>query len=429
MTHQSQHTGWSFAVIGAGINGAAVAREITQRFRGASVTVFEKSDHVAAHQSGHNSGVVHAGLYYEPGSLKARLCRRGVNLLREYAAARDLPYDECGKIVVALHADEEQRLRSIYERAVANGVPDVELIGPERIREIEPNSVGRLALHSPHTAITDYAAFARSFVDDVRDSGGKIRFNAEVVDIDVRPTGCTITTVDSSGHLGHRSKRNESFDFVIACAGLQSDRVAKMAGGAAHPTIVPFFGQYSQLAPEYRTILNGLVYPVPDPAYPFLGVHLTKRVDGEMLVGPNAFLSFGRENYAGWRIGVKDSLRVAADPAFWKFAAGNIKAAVHELTAVLSRKKFLAGAAEYVPSLRGSVSRPITRGIRAQAMGADGELIDDFVIDQQGRATLIRNAPSPGATSSMAIAEHILDVVAEAHGLIPIPPKPNQKGN
>lgn len=409
----------SFAVIGAGINGAAVAREITRRYPDAAVTIFEKADHVAAHQSGHNSGVVHAGLYYEPGSLKARLCRRGVKLLRGYVAANGLPYDECGKIVVALQQDEEERLRAIFDRAVANEVPDVELIGPERIREIEPNSVGRVALYSPHTAITDYAAVACSFAEDVRCSGGTVRLNTEVVDIDIRPDGCTITTTHGSSRRGEASERRESFDFVIACAGLQSDRVAKMAGGAAHPSIVPFFGQYSQLAPEHRTILNGLVYPVPDPAYPFLGVHLTKRVDGEMLVGPNAFLSFGRENYAGWKIGVKDSLRVAADPAFWKFAAGNMKAAVHEFAAVLSRKKFLAGAAEYVPSLRGAVSKPITRGIRAQAMDADGELIDDFVIEQQGRATLIRNAPSPGATSAMAIAEHILDVVADAHGLDP----------
>lgn len=429
MPEQSQRTGQSFAVIGAGINGAAVAREITQRFPDASVTIFEKADRVAAHQSGHNSGVVHAGLYYEPGSLKARLCRRGVNLLRDYAVAKNIPYDECGKIVVALHSGEEERLRNIYERAVANAVPDVELIGPERIREIEPNSVGRLALYSPHTAITDYAAVAHSLVDDVCASGGVAYLNAEVVDMAIQLDGCTITTLRRSGSRSDRTEHVESFDFVIACAGLQSDRVAKMAGGAAHPTIVPFFGQYSQLAPEHRTILNGLVYPVPDPAYPFLGVHLTKRVDGEMLVGPNAFLSFGRENYSGRKIGVKDTIQVATDPAFWKFAARNMKAAVHEFGAVLSRNKFLAGAAEYVPSLNGAISKPITRGIRAQAMDSSGELIDDFVIEQQGRATLIRNAPSPGATSSMAIAEHILEVVAEAHGLNPTPQDSNQKDN
>lgn len=425
MTEPSPHNGHAFAVIGAGINGTAVAREITRRFPDSSVTVFEKSDRVAAHQSGHNSGVVHAGLYYEPGSLKARLCRRGVDLLHDYARSHQLPFEECGKLVVALNQEEEVRLRGIFERAVANGVPGVELIGPDRIREIEPNSVGRLALHSPHTAITDYAAITRSFAAEVEAAGGTIRLGAEVVDMSVEPHGCTITSehgtngrgTEARGTRGRgsRTRHVESFDFVIACAGLQSDRVAQMAGGAEHPTIVPFFGQYSQLAPEHRTILNGLVYPVPDPAYPFLGVHLTKRVDGEMLVGPNAFLSFGRENYSGRKIGIKDSLAVARDPAFWKFAAGNLKAAVREFSAVVSRKKFLAGAAEYVPSLEGAASKPIPRGIRAQAMDADGGLVDDFVIEQQGRATLIRNAPSPGATSSMAIAEHIVDVVTQSH--------------
>lgn len=429
MTEQSQRAAQSFAVIGGGINGAAVAREITLRFPDAAITIFEKSDRVAAHQSGHNSGVVHAGLYYEPGSLKARLCRRGVNLLSDYAVANSLPYNECGKIVVALKPDEEERLRNIYKRAIANEVPDVELIGPDRIREVEPNSVGRLALYSPHTAITDYAEITRSLVNDVRTNGGTVHLNAEVVDLDIQPSSCKVTTVHGSGPHSDKTEHAESFDFVIACAGLQSDRVAKMAGGASHPTIVPFFGQYSQLAPEHRTILNGLVYPVPDPAYPFLGVHLTKRVDGEMLVGPNAFLSFGRENYTGRKFGIRDSIRVATDPAFWKFAAHNMKAAVHELGAVLSRKKFLAGAAEYVPSLRGATSEPITRGIRAQAMSSNGELIDDFVIEQQGRATLVRNAPSPGATSSLAIAEHIIDVIAEAHGLTNSAHNSTQKDN
>lgn len=417
MTAPSRRNGHKFAVVGAGINGTAVAREITRRFPDSTVTIFEKSDRVAAHQTGHNSGVVHAGLYYEPGSLKARLCRRGVVLLRDYARSNRLPFEECGKIVVALQPEEEERLHNIFDRAVANGVPDVELIGPERIRDLEPNAVGRLALYSPHTAITDYAAITRSFAKDIEAASGTINLNAEVVDICVQPHECSITSLRSPEGLGDHCSHTESFDFVIACAGLQSDRVAKMAGGAAHPTIVPFFGQYSLLPPEHRTILNGLVYPVPDPAYPFLGVHLTKRVDGEMLIGPNAFLSFGRENYSGRNFGTRDSLAVARDPAFWKFAAKNIKAAAREFTAVVSRRKFLAGAAEYVPSLRGAASTPIPRGIRAQAMDVDGELVDDFVIELQGRVTLVRNAPSPGATSSMAIAEHIVDIVANTHHL------------
>ena len=394
-----------FAVIGAGINGAAVAREILIRFPQADVTIFDKAPHAASHQSGHNSGVVHAGLYYEPGSLKARLCRRGVELIKNFALENQVPYEECGKLVVALNQKEEERLTAIFERATANGVPDVELVGPERIKEIEPNAIGTLALYSPHTAIIDFAGVTRALIKDFEDRGGKVRFNSEIQQISNTSSTCSITTANGT----------ESFDHVIACAGLQSDRIAQLAGGSKYPKIVPFFGQYSKLDTKYRSILNGLVYPVPDPAYPFLGVHLTKRVDGEMLIGPNAFLSFGRENYRGWKIGIIDSLDVATTPGFWKFASKNLGAAVQEFNAVVSRKKFLAGAAKYVPTLVGVNSTPITRGIRAQAMDENGNLVDDFVIEHVSRATLIRNAPSPGATSSLAIAEHIVDVVVKTH--------------
>ena len=410
----TRHHGASFAVIGAGINGAAVAYELTQRFPHATVTIFDKAPKVAAHQSSHNSGVVHAGLYYEPGSLKARLCRRGVDLLTNYARVNNVPYEACGKLVVALRAEETPRLQAIYERAVANGVPDVSLIGPNEIRQLEPNAVGIAALHSPHTAITDFAGLTRSLVDDVQAAGGTLRLNAEVIGLAVETDGCAVTTRT----VGQPDEvQTESFDFVISCGGLQSDRLARLAGGSRYPAIVPFFGQYSKLEPNYRNILNGLVYPVPDPAYPFLGVHLTKRVDGEMLVGPNAFLSFGRENYRGWDIGIKDSADVLTTPGFWKFAARNTQAAIREFSAVVSRKKFLNSAAAYVPKLNGAAANPITRGIRAQAMNEYGQLVDDFVIEHLGRATFIRNAPSPGATSSMAIAEHIVGTVAKNHGL------------
>ncbi|GAA4759782.1 L-2-hydroxyglutarate oxidase [Citricoccus nitrophenolicus] len=401
----------SFAVIGAGILGAAAARELGRRFPDDHVTVFDKAEDVAAHQSGHNSGVVHAGLYYEPGGLKARLCRRGVDLLRDYAREHGVPYEECGKLVVALRPEEEGRLRAIHERAVANGVPGAELIGPERIREIEPEATGRLALHSPGTAIIDYPALTRSLLADVRAAGGSVHLGTEVTGLTNGTERCTVTTRRVGDIV------EASFDAVIVCGGLQSDRLARMAGGDEYPRIVPFFGQYSQLAPEHRGILNGLVYPVPDPAYPFLGVHLTKRVDGEMLVGPNAFLSLGRENYSGRRPGLRDSLEVAASGAFWRFAARNGRAAVREFSAVVSRQRFLAQAAEYVPSLTGAASTPIIRGIRAQAMDRTGRLVDDFVIEDIGRATLVRNAPSPGATSSLAIAEHLVDRLADHHGL------------
>lgn len=397
----------SFAVIGAGILGAAAARELTRRFPQDRVTVIDKAAEAAAHQSGHNSGVVHAGLYYDPGGLKARLCRRGVGMLRETAAEHGVPYEECGKLVVALHPEEQGRLRAIHERAVANRVPGVELVGPGRIRELEPHAVGGLALHSPHTAIIDYPALTRALLEEVRAAGGTVRLGAEVTAIGNGTDRCSVT----AGGL------TEGFDAVIVCGGLQSDRLARMAGGDPFPRIVPFFGQYSQLAAEHRDILNGLVYPVPDPAYPFLGVHLTKRVDGEMWVGPNAFLSLGREDYTGRRPGIRDTLEVAASGAFWRFAAANWRAAGRELAAVVSRERFLDQAAEYVPTLTGAESTPMTRGIRSQAMDRDGRLVDDFVIEHLGRATVVRNAPSPGATSSLAIAEHLVDRMIDEHGL------------
>ncbi|WP_311342743.1 L-2-hydroxyglutarate oxidase [Corynebacterium riegelii] len=396
-----------FAVIGAGINGAAVARELSNRYPESSVTVFEKSSDPGAHQTGHNSGVVHAGLYYEPGSLKARLCRRGVELLKAYATEKKLPYEECGKLVVALNDQDEERLKDIYARSVANKVPGVALLGEDEIREIEPNAHGTLALHSPETAITDYAAIARSFIEDVRQQGGIVRLSTEVLDIESTESSVIVTSTHGS----------EEFDYLVTCAGLQSDRLARMAGGAEYPVIVPFFGQYLQLPTEYEKVTNGLIYPVPDPKYPFLGVHLTKRVDGAMLVGPNAFLSFGRETYSGLGFNLRDSIDIARELGFWRFALQNAPAATRELRGVLSRRQFIDSAAVYVPIVEGAKGTPLTRGIRAQAMAEDGSLIDDFVIEHVGRSTLIRNAPSPGATSSLAIAEYIVDELERAHGL------------
>lgn len=391
--------GKSFAVIGAGIIGAAVARELGRRYPGAQIVVLEKENQVAAHQTGHNSGVVHAGLYYQPGSLKARLCRRGVELLKDLALTREIPYEECGKLVVALDSAEESRLKSIFERAQANGVPRVQMLGPDGIREIEPNAAGRSALHSPGTAIIDYPALTQALIDDVREAGGEVRLGCEVQRIEELPGGVRI----------HTASQTLNVDHVIVCAGVQSDRLARGSGGASQPRVVPFFGQYFRLEESYRNILNGLVYPVPDPKYPFLGVHLTKRVDGQMMVGPNAFLSLSREKYQGLGLNPRDLGEVLANPGFWKFASQNMPAALREVRTVLSEQFFLKEAARYVPSLEGAKATRLTRGIRAQAMDQQGKLLDDFAIDYRQHATHVRNAPSPGATSSLAIAEYLVD--------------------
>lgn len=273
-----------FAVVGAGVIGAAVARELVNRSDGAEVTLFEKENHVAAHQTGHNSGVVHAGLYYEPGSLKARLCRTGVDLLQEFSEQHAVPYDACGKVVVATDDVELERLQAIFEKAKANGVPDVKMLDRDGLAEVEPNAVGLAAIHSPHTAIIDYRGVTEALAQEFRKAGGKVRLETEVVRLENRSkTAIVHTTHDSA-----------EFDLVIVCAGLQSDRLAKRSGEDADPAIIPFFGQYFILDSEFNDVVNGLIYPVPDPKYPFLGVHVTRRIDGGLMIGPNAFLSFSR---------------------------------------------------------------------------------------------------------------------------------------
>ncbi len=386
------------AVVGGGIVGVAVARELLASGTAATVTLFEKEPQLAAHQTGRNSGVVHAGLYYEPGGLKAALCRRGVGLLQELAARRNVPYEECGKVVVARNEAELARLRTIFDRAVANGVPGVRMVDAAELARIEPHARGIAALHSPTTAITDYAAATRALAADFIDAGGELVLGQEVTGMD---DGGARVFVDAGA-------RSAAFDLVVNCAGLQSDRLAKASGDTADPRIVPFFGAYFLLRPDRRRLVNGLIYPVPDPRYPFLGVHLTKRIDGEVMVGPNAFLAGGREAYGALALVPRDLAEVAGFSGFWRFAAGNIPAAFREGLTVLSRRAFVQAARAYVPELAVADVVPGRRGIRAQAMNADGSLVDDFVITGSRRMLQVRNAPSPGATSSMAIAEHIV---------------------
>ena len=386
------------AVVGGGIVGVAVARQLLLSGEATEVALYEKESTLAAHQTGRNSGVVHAGLYYEPGGLKATLCRRGVGLLQELASRRHVPYEECGKVVVARDDVELARLRTIFDRAVANGVPGVRMIDGAELRRIEPHARGIAALHSPTTAITNYAAATRAMGEDFTEAGGTVFLGSKVTGIDDGGTHVSVLTDGGSS----------AYDLVINCAGLQSDRLAKASGDTVNPRIVPFFGEYFLLREERRSLVNGLIYPVPDPRYPFLGVHLTKRIDGEIMVGPNAFLAGGREAYSGLKLAPRDLAAVAGFAGFWRFAARNIPAAFREGRTVLSRKSFIEAARAYVPELEVADVVPGSRGIRAQAMNGDGSLVDDFVITGNSRIMHVRNAPSPGATSSMAIAEQIV---------------------
>ena len=401
-----------YAIIGGGINGLAVARQLLLDYPEAKVSLFEKESSVAQHQSSHNSGVVHAGLYYAKGSLKAKLCRRGVTLVREYCAANDLPYDECGKLVVALNEVEKERLLAIYQKASDNGVPGIKMLYDDEIREVEPNCIGIAALHSPETAIVSYEKIAKRIAAEIIERGGEIHLSSPVKSLENRDGTIHVMIDKENGTIEHP----ETFDYAVTCAGLQSDRLAVNSGDIGTPKIVPFFGQYFVLDDAHTGEVKGLIYPVPDPKYPFLGVHFTKRIDGKMTIGPNAFLSKARENYDGKGCNLKDMFDYATFPGFWRFALKNVPAAMREIKTVLSTKQFVSEAVKYVPSLNGMKVYPATRGIRAQAMEKDGSLVDDFVIRRDGNIIHIRNAPSPGATSSLAIAEHIVrDVMQESN--------------
>lgn len=387
-----------YAVVGGGIVGAAVARRLLQAQPDAAVTLFEKEERLAGHQTGRNSGVVHAGLYYAPGSLKALLCRRGVLLLHEFCLEQGLRYDACGKVVVALDEGERVRLHAIADRAVANGVPGVRLLDGPALRELEPHVLGVAALHSPTTAIVDYGEVTRRLAGDAETRGATVHTGSEVVSLQHRGREVVVT----SGTGG------EPFDQVVVCAGLQSDRVAALAGDRPEPRIVPFRGEYYLLREDRRHLVRGLVYPVPDPRYPFLGVHLTPRVDGQVLVGPNAVLALAREGYRWSDVSARDLGQTLAYPGFWHFARQHWRTGLTEMRGSLSKRAFLAGARRYVPELRDQDVVAGPSGVRAQALDPDGSLVDDFRLSQRGRVLAVRNAPSPAATSSLAIAEHVV---------------------
>ena len=384
-------------VVGAGIIGLAVARRLAELRPDATVTVLEKERDVALHQTGRNSGVVHAGIYYAPGSLKAELCRRGVGLMRAYCQERGLPFEECGKLVVALDEGELDRLRELERRAAANSVPGVRWLEGDALREIEPHALGVAGLHSPTTAITDYRAVARSFAADVEAAGGAIVLGARVDAI--RVSGTRVRVVVG----GEESE----FERLVVCAGLQSDRLARRAGDSREPTIVPFRGEYHRLAAGRESLVRGLLYPVPDPAYPFLGVHFTRRIGGGVDVGPNAVLALAREGYRRRDIRLSDVAETLRSPGFRALARKHWRMGVHELRGSLSRRAFAAEASRYVAGVTAADLVPAPAGVRAQALDPDGSLVDDFRINRLGPVTAVRNAPSPGATSSMAIAEHI----------------------
>jgi L-2-hydroxyglutarate oxidase LhgO len=394
----TEHT-YDHCVIGAGIVGLAVARQLLLTRPGASVLVVDKEPAVATHQTGHNSGVIHAGIYYAPGSVKSTLCRRGVGLLEELCDEHGVAYDVCGKIIVAIDEAEEPALDRLHERAVAAGVPGVRRIGPAELRDLEPHAAGRAALVSPTTAIVDYRAVATALAADVTGRGGRIVLDAAVTGIAEGAGAVAVTTGKGTFRAG---------DAVI-CGGLQTDALAELAGSSADPRIVPFRGEYYRLRDDRTRLVRSLLYPVPDPRYPFLGVHFTKMIDGGVTVGPNAVLALAYEGYRWRDVRPRDLARLAAWPGTWRMARHHWRTGIDEVIGSVSRRVFADRARRYVPELETADLVTGGAGVRAQAVDRRGALLDDFAFSRSGRVLAVRNAPSPAATASLAIAERVVE--------------------
>ena len=391
-------------IVGAGIIGLAVAREVLARRPGERLLVVEREAEAAQHQTGHNSGVIHAGVYYAPGSLKAKLCVDGAARMYAYCEQRDIPFKRIGKLIVALGEGELAALEEIGRRANSNGVHGMRRLDADGLREIEPNATGVAALHSPNTGIVDFGVVGARLAEDVRAAGGELRFGWQVAGVEARDRAIRLRCAHGDDVEGARA---------IFCAGLWSDRLAVLAGAGPEPRIVPFRGGYLRLVPERRALVRGLIYPVPDPSLPFLGVHLTPRIDGEVLLGPSALLVGARDAYALRTLRAADLRDTLTWPGTWRMMARWWRTGVEELRLASSRAAFAAQASRYVPAVRAGDLLPAFGGVRAQAVARDGRLVDDFLLSSTPRAIHVRNAPSPAATSSLALAGQIVDAADE----------------
>ncbi len=383
--------------------GLATARALVGKHR---VVVLEAEDHLAPHQTGHNSGVIHSGLYYKPGSLKARLCTEGRTSLVRYCAERGLPHDLCGKVVVATDASQVPRLDALEARGRENGLEGLRRLGPEGIAELEPHARGVAGLHVPRTGIVDYVAVSNAYADDVRSGGGEVL------------TGARVSRARRDGGLVLTTGRGEvRARFVVGCAGLQADRFARLCGVDPGVSIIPFRGEYYELVRGREALIRNLIYPVPDPAFPFLGVHFTRKLAGGVEAGPNAVLAFRREGYSRTSFSVRDSLAILGAPGFATFASRHLRMGLGEFRRSFSRRLFVAALRELVPELGEADVAPAGSGVRAQAMNRRGELVDDFHLVEADRMLHVLNAPSPAATASLAIGRVVAERAEKLFGL------------
>jgi len=400
-------TQFDVLIVGAGIVGLATAMDLIQRRPDLKVVVLDKEKEVAAHQTGNNSGVIHAGIYYKPGSLKARMSVEGMNSMVEFCQQHDLPYELCGKVIVALTPEELPRLEDLYLRGTANGVPELRKISQEEIKEYEPHSAGIAGLWSPRTGIVDYKAVTRKYAEIVQEGGGELRLDTPVIGIDQRTDELVVQTTQGEVHTR----------FLVNCAGLESDLVAKMMGSTEGLRIVPFRGEYYELTPASQHLVHGLIYPVPDPDFPFLGVHFTKKITGSVEAGPNAVLAFAREGYKKTNFDLGHVLGLITFPGMWRLAARYWKTGLGEMYRSWNKRAFVKALQKLVPEIGTDDLKPGGAGIRAQAMDSKGNLLGDFSILERPNSIHVLNAPSPAATASIPIGRSIADKALATFGL------------
>ena len=394
-------------IVGGGIVGLSVALEITQRFSRFRVLLLEKEDRVGRHQSGHNSGVIHSGIYYKPGSLKAKLCVAGAAAMVEFCRKHSIPHSICGKVIVATSQDELQPLEELQKRGEANGVAGIRLVGLAELRDLEPYAAGLAALVVPSTAVTDYVAVCDKYAELTLERGGSILTSAEVLSIKRGANEIVVETRRGAFSTTH----------FINCAGLFSDRISRMAGDEPEVIITPFRGEYFDLIPERSSLVRALIYPVPDPRFPFLGVHFTRRISGRVDAGPNAVLAFRREGYRGTDFNLRDLASSLAFPGFWRMAAKYWRSGLEEVHRSSSKPAFVRALQRLVPAVRDEDLVSGGSGVRAQALNRDGTLVDDFHFVQSGKMLHVLNVPSPAATASLLIGRAIVEMASRNTGL------------
>ncbi len=411
---------YDVAIVGGGIVGLATAREMLIRQPNLRVVVLEKEPVLASQQSGHNSGVIHSGIYYTPGSLKARACVAGHRAMLGFCQDQGIPFELCGKVIVALDEKELPRLEELYRRGIANGVQGLEMIGPERLRELEPYTAGIKAIYSPQTGIIDFVKVAHAYAHNIQQRGGEIITGCKVTTLPTKGKQALLLCTQTGTHARNVQVEIEA-RYVITCGGLQSDKLSRMSDNNPSMRIIPFRGDYYVLRPEKRHMVRALIYPVPDPRFPFLGVHFTRRLDGEVWAGPNAVLAFAREGYLRWKINPKDVWEILSYQGFWKMAARYWKMGLAEMFRDYVKAAYVKELQRYMPELQADDIVPGPSGVRAQALAADGKLLDDFLIQHGENIVHVLNAPSPAATSSIVLAQMIVDEAQRSFDLNSMP--------